>query len=1249
LEFLTQAFGWSKVCGFGLLFVKEGRMLIIHTTAAMKKLPWLAILLFGLNGTLNAQQDTILQRFILIGDAGELTNGKQPVVDAVKKLIPIDKKTTIFFLGDNLYSTGLPDNEDERFPAAKAVLDSQLSVADNTPAKVYMIPGNHDWKNGGRDGYAAVIREQLYVDFLGKPNVKFYPEDGCPGPIELNFGTDITVVLFDSQWWLHPYDKPEIESDCPFKTKEEFIAQLEDIVARNAKKLLIIACHHPFKTNSVHGGFFPVKSHLFPFTDWRKNLYIPLPVIGSIYPIVRSVFGTPQDVKHPIYENMVTLLTNAVKPHPNVIFWAGHDHGLQLIKDSSRSYIVSGGGAKTNRVSIGRKALYSKQVTGFAVMEITTTKNVYVSFYEVTDSVHKGYSEFLTEFSKFPEEKVDTTNKVSDAPNTLKDTITVPASKKFPLISGLKRYFLGQNYRAEWSTPVNMKVFHITREKGGFTIKGLGGGKQTKSLHLVDKNGKQYVLRAIEKNPTKAIPEQFRGTLAADIVTEFNSGSHPYAALTIPPMGKSLDVVTPHPELFFVPDDPALGFYRPLFSNTVCLLEERNPSIDGSDTKSTAKVFNKLIEENDHRADQFAVLRARLLDILTGDFDRHFDQWKWATNDTGKGQLYYPIPRDRDQVFFYSDGKLLKIISKNVLPYLRGFHHTISKVDWLGFSAKDFDRLFLTDLDGDEWRKTIREFQQSLSDTEIRSAVRKLPPEIYAINGETIVSKLISRRGSMEQVGMQYYKFISRNVNVVGSNEKEFFQVTPTEGGIQVRVYARENRNDTSFIMYNRVFKFADTYEIRLYGLNGDDLFYIDDKADSKIKIRIIGGRGNDTFDIHGNVRNIVYDMNLEGNFIKHTSRTKNRLSKDPPVNSYNILGFKYNKTHFPQIEFGFNSDDGFVAGLGFTRITHGFRNEPYATSQKFSALYSLNKATRINYLGEFNHIVRDFDLLLIGEWRLPGLNNFFGMGNTTVKNPALDYDFYRTRFRAMELQTLMRKRYFEKLHIMLGPYFYQYSAKYKDNENRILGKFAQYNLDSADIFSTKNYLGAKFAVRIDNRNNDIFPTRGVFWVSEVISTAGITSGSDNYSRATTDMTIFASLNDPARVVAVVGLGAGRILTKNFEYFQSLALGAGTNNLHGFRKNRYLGRSTAYGSFELRVKVMDINSYTLRGPLGLTGFYDIGRVWLKGQESRRWHGAYGGGFYMTPFNLFYISAMVGFSPKEKLINFTLGTKINLTF
>src|SRR5262245_24318983 len=100
---------------------------------AMKKIIWLSFFSFlGVPFILFDQSDTISQRIILVGDAGELTNGRHPVVEAIKQFTKIDKKTTVLYLGDNLYDTGLPDDQSLTYQAAKAVLDSQLSVVENT-------------------------------------------------------------------------------------------------------------------------------------------------------------------------------------------------------------------------------------------------------------------------------------------------------------------------------------------------------------------------------------------------------------------------------------------------------------------------------------------------------------------------------------------------------------------------------------------------------------------------------------------------------------------------------------------------------------------------------------------------------------------------------------------------------------------------------------------------------------------------------------------------------------------------------------------------------------------------------------------------------------------------------------------------------------------------------------------------------------------------------------------------------------
>jgi hypothetical protein len=541
-----------------------------------------------------AQKDSVQARIVLIGDAGNLKDGKHPVVSAVRKNIKLDSVTTVLYLGDNLYTYGLPD---DAYAGYQPPLPYWIrrSILRRIPLLKYIsfrATTTGDTKKP--DGWNAVVREQNYIDLHGGKNVAFYPKDGCPGPVEIELSKDVLLILMDTQWWLHLYDKPGIESDCPYKTKEEVLNQLDDIVSKNSKKLVVFASHHPFKSNGIHSGYYTLKQHIFPLTDISPSLYIPMPLIGSIYPITRGVFGTAQDMKHPAYKNMVADLSKVLKNHPNIIFAAGHEHDLELIKDSSYNYIVSGSGTNKTRVSKSKKELFGAEENGFVTLEVLKNKNVNVTFYSVKgDSVHKEYENTLLNFSKLPKTDSTPTNlAVSAEPIPFEDSVIASASEKYDKTSGFKRLFLGNNYRKEWAAKVHMKVFDLHKEKGGMTIQSLGGGKQTTSLRLKDKQGKEWTLRTIDKNPENAIPAFLRGSIAQDIIEDMISASHPYGALAIPDLSKAVHVTAADPKIFFVPDDPAFGIYRSRVANTVCMLEEREPTPDNTETKSTQKVIS---------------------------------------------------------------------------------------------------------------------------------------------------------------------------------------------------------------------------------------------------------------------------------------------------------------------------------------------------------------------------------------------------------------------------------------------------------------------------------------------------------------------------------------------------------------------------------------------------------------------------------------------------------------------------------
>lgn len=1198
---------------------------------------------------LHAQPDSVKSRVVLIGDAGALIEGQASVLQAIRKNISLDKKTVVVYLGDNLYDAGLPHETYSRYSDIKAALDSQINLLKGTQAKGYMIPGNHDWENGGARGLETIIRQQNYVDQYGEGRIEFYPKTGCPGPVEIEIGDDVVLVVMDSQWWIHANDKPGVESDCDYKTEDEVINELGDILNKNYKKLILLATHHPFKSNGPHGGYFTWKQHIFPFTELRQNLYIPLPVIGSAYPIARSVFGTPQDIKHPSYSNLINRVMEVVNTHPHVIMVHGHEHGLQLLRDSSYNFIVSGSGCKTTRISPGRKAEFTARSLGFVTLDILKSKNVRANFYTMDkksdDSLTLAYSERILDYATLPPLPEDT---VQPAAYVYKDYVKAPASGKYGKAGSLKRLFNGNNYRTEWSTPVNLKVFNVNKEKGGFVIEGVGGGKQTRSLQLRDKSGNEWALRTIDKDPSGAIPRNLRESFASNIVQDLISAAHPYAPLAIPTLADTTGILVATPEFFYVPDDPSLGYYKPLFANKICMLERKDLA-DGGNGKSSYKLFNSMRDNNDNTVDQEAVLRARLLDMLIADWDRHFDQWKWITRDTGQGKLYIPVPRDRDQAFFYSDGLIVKYMAGRRIPFLKGLRYNLPDINKLNMVSKDFDRLYLNNLDERAWHKVASDFTSKLTDEKIQSAISKMPPEIYNISGRQIVDKLKARKKLLLHEALKYFRFLSKEVDVLGSNENEKFVISSQNDSLVLTVFSYRKNADTNFVMYHRVFDQRVTREIRLYGFNGDDKFEIDSTVKSNIRIRMIGGRGSDSFFIKSRLRTYVYDNIIDTNFIESPRGTRRYFRNDPNINEFSIRHFRYPVTRYPRLVAGFNEDDGLMLGTGLWITRFGFRKEPYASDHKLSALFALSrKAWQVRYHGEIIKAFAATDIVMNAQVNNPALNNFFGFGNGTHMDESQPARFYRTRYKYAAADILLRKKYFGKLSIQAGPSIYHYWNRYSDNEDYILAKPSAAGLDSASVYTPKTYAGFRAGIELDNLNSELFPTRGIRWVNQFAWLQPLGNSGQRLGKIESDMVIYASLKIPARVIGVIKAGAGHIFNDSVDYFHALSVGQ-NNNLRGFRKNRFTGTSLAYGSLELRIKLFDSRSYILPGQVGLIVFNDVARVWYKNDTSNRWHYVAGGGFYYNPFNLVILSATMGYSKEDRVFNFSLGTRFNITF
>jgi hypothetical protein len=312
-------------------------------------------------------QDEIEYTVYLLGDAGEPLEekGRKNLESLKKKLVEENENSLLLLLGDNVYPIGIPDASNDGYEQAIKKLNALVNLQRDYKGKLLFIPGNHDWEQGAKNGLGNVNRQEDHVTrILGED--AFEPSEGCPGPTLINLTDQIILIVFDSQWILHPHVKPGKNDGCEYDTNKEIYQAIQRTIDENKDKTIMVASHHPLETYGPHGGMFNFRQHLFPLTDAVDALYVPIPIIGSIYPLYRKYIGNIQDVAHPKYKEMKNSLEEIFSSHFGLIHVAGHEHSLQYSLYQNVHYVVAGSGSKNSPVKLKGNARYAVSETGYS-------------------------------------------------------------------------------------------------------------------------------------------------------------------------------------------------------------------------------------------------------------------------------------------------------------------------------------------------------------------------------------------------------------------------------------------------------------------------------------------------------------------------------------------------------------------------------------------------------------------------------------------------------------------------------------------------------------------------------------------------------------------------------------------------------------------------------------------------------------------------------------------------------------------
>lgn len=823
-----------------------------------------------------------------------------------------------------------------------------------------------------------------------------------------------------------------------------------------------------------------------------------------------------------------------------------------------------------------------------------------------------------------------------------KDSITVPASREFK-ISKSRSFWMGNNYRREWLTPIKVPVIDIKKE--GLQPTKRGGGKQTRSLRLEDADGKEYNFRSVKKFVTsKTLPGDLESEAARDLVADGISASYPFSALSIQVLAEAAGVPYLKSHLVYIPDDPALGEHRKDFGNLIAYLEEKIPDSVKKDY-DTEDVVEKLVKDNKNTVDQKAVLRARILDMFVMDFDRHEGQWEWGAIDMEKGKQFYPIPKDRDQAFYTNEGVIPHIAQWPwLVPQLEGLKPKAKNIKRFNFAARNFDRFFLNSLSEQDWKEEVEAFIPKMTDAVIEEAIAQQPPEIQNLSGPRIVSILKERRKHLAADVMEYYRFISEIVNVTASNNDELFTLNRHDNGDLDLLVTDQESNDTIF---HRLFDAQVTEELRIYGFDGNDRFIVNGNTD-KIKIRLIGGKGDDLYENHatgGGTGGIIYDHKKEHNTT--SGRFKEKLSNNDSVaHHYDPLYYKYNQV-IPFLSAGYNPDDGIYLGGWMKIIQHGFRKNPYRNSHTITLNHALaSKAFNVKYNAEFIGIFgRKNDLLVEADIQAPQVPNFFGYGSSTVYDKSMPgkFRYYRTRYNRGDISALVRRHFTDAISIQLGPVFEYFNMDSTDKHNRkrfvVQDKPAGFNALTA--FNRQTYLGGMLTLTADTRDRHNMPTKGIYWQNSVKHLVGLKDSPYDVTQVNSDFSFYLTLI-PKLLVWANRIGGGHNFG-DFEFYQAQYLG-NEDQLRGFRKYRFAGRSKIYNNTELRLRIAQFNTYLFPAAFGVLAFYDAGTVWADADKSAKWQSGYGGGIWISPMQRIVLTLTFAASKEDRMPLVGLGWK-----
>ena len=746
------------------------------------------------------------------------------------------------------------------------------------------------------------------------------------------------------------------------------------------------------------------------------------------------------------------------------------------------------------------------------------------------------------------------------------------------------RMLLGDGYRNLWAEPVRVPVLNLSQVAGGLHAIGETTGKQTRSLELVSRDGREFRFRSADKDERLGQSPAMQKSILASVFQDQTSALFPGAAAVAASLAEAAGIPHTALGLFVLPDDPRLGKFRQKYAGTLGVLE-LYPAAMGAgapgitnfrDVIKTEELAERLNKSPADRIEPRSYLAVRLFDMFLNDADRHPGQWRWGTRDRSAPRQWVAIPLDRDNALSSYGGIvawLARIKDPQLVPFTGDY-----RLRGLTRKASVMDARLLAQLDRPVWDSVAAALAARLSDSAIADAIGHLPTSYYQLVGADLETKLRSRRDKLGDIASRVYERLARVVDVHGTDGAELVTIRrQADGSVDIEILPRDRPQDHPY--FARHFVPDETNEVRVYLHGGDDQVDSVGAGSAPIKVRVISAEVLAPIDA---IDRRPWRRVPDGRIVPPQPDRDHRLV---PLIRAHTAGFR----------------TGLDVGLALRH--YGFERSPWGREVSATLGYSL-PARAWGIAGALDLTHRDSPLFFRLSTMISDLQRpyFYGFGNQTPRGSSSDAHRVSHREYAAFAELGLRG---ERWSISAGPVV-KYSTNSDPNSALVGTPLGSGNFGEA---------GVRGRAELDTRVNSRRTSGGLRVAATADLYPKLWDSKGTVGTVDLDARLYVPMvRLPLEPVLALKAGARRSWGP-YTWFDASFIG-GKSTLRGYDHDRFAGDAAVYGGTDLRLLLTRF-ARPVPGELGVLGLLDAGRVWLTGENSNRWHHAWGGGVWTS--------------------------------